>query len=44
MEWWIKVAGPLDEGSCYSGESASIYGDILGDRDVFGGGEFGHYG
>ena len=40
----MKVAGPLDGGSCYSGESAWIYGNILLDRDVFGGGDNGDYG
>lgn len=44
LEWWMKVAGPLVPGTCYPSESAWIFGNILLDRDVYGGGDYGDYG
>jgi hypothetical protein len=40
----MKVAGPLTGDSCGTAEAGWIYGNILLDRDVYGGGDYGDYG
>jgi Concanavalin A-like lectin/glucanases superfamily len=44
IEWWMKVAGPLVGDSCGTAEAGWIYGNILLDRDVYGGGDYGDFG
>ena len=44
IEWWMKTSGPFVNAGCNSYNDAWIYGNILIDRDVYGGGDYGDYG
>ena len=44
IEWWMKTAAGNASGSCTAGGDGWINGNILIDRDVFGGGDAGDYG
>lgn len=45
IEWWMKAStqeNPTD--TCTTGEDNWIYGNIIIDRDVYGGGDYGDFG
>ncbi len=46
LEWWMKTtSGNTMGGACQSGSSVVwIYGNIIWDRDINGGGDYGDYG
>ncbi|MDX2167733.1 MAG: PQQ-dependent sugar dehydrogenase, partial [Deltaproteobacteria bacterium] len=44
LEWWMKTSAGNSSGSCTPGADNWINGNILIDRDVFGGGDFGDFG
>jgi hypothetical protein len=45
LDWWMKIpVGGITAQNCQPGLDGWIQGDILFDRDVYGGGDFGDYG
>jgi hypothetical protein len=45
LEFWMKASpGDNDAGTCFTGSDNWITGNIMFDRDVFGGGDYGDYG
>lgn len=45
LEWWMKaLAGDNTTPSCVAGNDNWIFGNVLFDRDVYGGGDYGDYG
>jgi glucose/arabinose dehydrogenase len=44
LEWWMKTSAGNSSGACTPGGDNWINGNILIDRDVFGGGDFGDFG
>jgi glucose/arabinose dehydrogenase len=44
LEFWMKTAAGNGSGACAAGDDNWMNGNVIFDRDVFGGGDFGAYG